>query len=97
MCKNIFPSRNFMFRHLTEWHQFYQENQHKSESMEEEAKKQSPRTFDESNPAQWPPAGTWLPTRKGCSASRFSEQLGIKILSNGNRFATLSECGDHEA
>ena len=47
MCKKIFPSRNSMFRHLTERHQFYQENQHKSESMEEEAKKQSHRTCDE--------------------------------------------------
>jgi len=40
MCKKTFPSRNSMFQHLTERHQFYQENQHKSESMEEESKKQ---------------------------------------------------------
>jgi len=86
-----------MFRHFTARHQFYQENQHQSESMEEEAKKQSPRTCDESNPAQWPPAGTWVPTRKGCSASTFSEQSGIKMLSNDNRFATLSKCGQDEA
>ena len=80
MCKKTFSSRNSMFRHLTEQHQFYQENQHTSESMEEEAKKQSPRTCDESKPAQWPPAGTWLPTCKGCSASILSEQSGIKML-----------------
>jgi len=97
MCKKTFPSRNSMFRHLTERRQFYQENQHKSESMEEEAKKQSPRTCDESNPAQWPPSGTWLPTRKGRIASRFINQSGIKTLSNDNRFATLSECGEDEA
>jgi len=42
MCKKTFPSRNSMFRYLTEQHQFYQENQQKSESMEEEAKKQFP-------------------------------------------------------
>jgi len=58
ICKKTFPSRNSMFRHLTEQHQFYQENQQKSESMEEEAKQQSPRICDELNPAQWPPAGT---------------------------------------
>jgi len=97
MCKKKIPSRNSMFRHLTERHQFYQENQHKSKSIEEEAKKQSLRTCDESNPAQWPPAGTWLPTRKGRSASRFINQSGIKTLSNDNRFATLSECGEDEA
>jgi len=96
ICKKIFPSGNSMFRHLTKRHQFYQENQHKSESMKEESKKQSPRTCDESNPAQWPPAGTWLPTRKGCKAPSFSDQSGIKTLSNDNRFATLSECGEDE-
>jgi len=97
MCKKTFPSRYYMFRHLTEQHQFYQENRQKSEAMEEEAKKQSPRTCDESNPAQWPPAGTWRPTHKGCSASTLSEQSGAKMLSNDNRFATLSGCGDDEA
>ena len=97
MCKKTFPSRNSIFRHLAERHQFYQENQHKSESMEEEAKKQSSRTCDESNPAQWPPAGTWLPTRKGRNTSRFINQSGNKTLSNDNRFATLSECGEDEA